>query len=102
MTQQFSTHSWQYPQTVGKAVEELMSLLSPQEIEEIRNASRENLESFQVSLGSWIGHNFGLWHQNQRLISSCKATIGIHQALSLNPDYASEVIIESLWECLQK
>ena len=102
MTKRFNTPSWEYPPTVGKAVQELMSLLSPQEIEEIRSSSRDNLENFQLSLGSWIGFNFGLWHQNQRLISSCKTTVGIHQDLTMNPDYASEVIIESLWERLQK
>ena len=102
MTRQLSVPSWEYPQTVGTAVQKLIAHLSPLEIEEIRNASRDDLESSQLSLGSWISHNFGLWYQNQQLLNSCKTTIGIHQALNLNPDHASEVIIESLWECLQK
>ena len=94
----FSPH----PQTVRKAVQELRGVLSPKLQEIIRRTPRNHLPTLQMSVGVWIGNQVGLWHQNQHLLDSCKVVLGIHQALPLSPDHASGVILESLWESLQK
>lgn len=91
-----------YPKTVSKAVQQLMTLLSSKAKEEIRRTPKDDLAGWRLSLGTWIDHHFGLCSQNQNLLNSCKIKIGIHQALNLKPDHAAGVIIESLWEILQK
>lgn len=90
------------PQTVRTAVEQLLALLSPAVKEAIGNTPKGHLPELQRSLGAWVGKHFGLWHQNQVLLDSCKIALGIHPALPLSPEHASGVIVESLWEQLQE
>jgi hypothetical protein len=97
------------PKTVEAAVHRLLSEMSAHEKEELKQISRERLGVYHFSLGLYIRNNFGLWHENNELIKSCamakrKSGDCMYDdgLLFLDPDDCSGVIIEALWERLQK
>lgn len=91
-----------YPRTVSDAVQQLISALSEQNKADIKNTPEDELIDHHLGLGLWIRNNFGLWSHNQALLDSCKLVAGHHQSQSMEPDEASRIIVEALWETLQK
>ena len=91
-----------YPETVTDAVNQLLTVLSDMDKEEIRTTSQKDLIDLHLGLGLWIRNNFGLWDHNQALMDSCKLVAGYHPMLTIQPDEASRIIVDSLWETLQK
>jgi len=88
MTEQNKT----YPKTVEESVNLLLSTMSHENIEKLKNTPEENLILQHHALGTHIRNEFGLWKGNQGLLNSC----GVAE-----PDDASGVIIKALWEKLR-
>jgi hypothetical protein len=59
----------------------------------IRDTKKEDLISFHHGWGTGIRDEFGLWRGNTNLMTACHAD---------HPDDASMVIIEAVWQKLQK
>ncbi|MDQ7793251.1 MAG: DUF6794 domain-containing protein [bacterium] len=86
----------QWPRTVHAAVERLLTLLSDQGKQAVRDVSDEwDLDLFHFGLGMFVRNSFGLWQGNIELLNSCGGA-GMH------PDTASMVIIRALWERLRE
>lgn len=93
-------HSWSadpnsahLPKTVPAAVEYVLERLSAKEKAALRDMKRDDLILTHHGLGAWIRHELGLWSGNYDLLL---ATDGG------NPDDASQVIIQAMWEKLQQ
>lgn len=84
------------PQTVGQAVEILLSRLSFKEKTKIANMSENDLEKLSPSLGVYIKNEFRLWQGNEELKKSCRE-------ISKNPtEDPDSLIIKALWKNLQQ
>lgn len=79
-----------YPKTLQEAVNLLFSILSDETKEKLKKSPKENLSFF--GLGTYIRNEFGLWKGNKELLDSCGVA---------DPDDASSVIINALWDKLQ-
>jgi len=89
----------QLPQTVNQAVSHLMKELSIHDKWKVVNTSKDNLVTLHFSLGMDIRNDFGLWSGNEKLLESCWK-ISVQKDLDI--DDASFIIINALWERLQK
>jgi hypothetical protein len=89
--------SLRYPKTVTAGVDTLLVKLSVQDQFLIKNTVFSKLISFHLTLGMWIRNNFGLWHQSDIYYDCCK----IAGKEMIEPDDASEIIIEKLWQRLK-
>lgn len=83
----------QWPETVDQAVGVLLGLLPEGEKAKIAAMSQDDLVALHLGLGIWIRNNLGLWSENRALLESARAQ---------NPDDASAVIIEALWQRLRE
>ena len=83
----------QWPETVDQAVGVLLGLLPDGEKAKIAATSQDDLIALHLGLGMWIRNNLGLWSENSALLESARAQ---------NPDDASAVIIEALWQRLRE
>jgi hypothetical protein len=83
-----------WPRTVDEAVDRLISVLSDENKQVIRDNTEGNLIDYHFGLGMYIRNQFGLWAGNKALLESCVAQRG--HALVSHPDYASAIIIEAL------
>lgn len=81
-----------WPKTVNQAVAKLIKELPDSEKQQIRTTAKQDLIEYHFSLGLYIRNNYGLWRGNRALMTDCHAT---------EPDGASMVIIEALWQKLQ-
>jgi hypothetical protein len=59
----------------------------------LRDTKKEDLILFHHGWGTGIRNGFGLWGDNTNLMTDCRAQ---------HPDDASMVIIEAVWQSLQK
>jgi hypothetical protein len=85
----------QWPKTVDDAVDELLSQLTWDTKEYIRDTAEAHLLSrFHHGLGTSVRNRYGLWRGNSDLLQSCGSP-------TMHPDDASEIIIKALWERLQ-
>lgn len=82
-----------WPATLDEAVDQIVSGLSDEDKARVRGTPREDLIMFHHGWGTGIRNSYGLWGGNNALLESCG---GGH------PDDASMVIIEAVWERLQK
>ncbi|HNU50208.1 MAG TPA: hypothetical protein PKJ98_04735 [Verrucomicrobiota bacterium] len=82
-----------WPQTVEEAVTRIVSRLSPANKEQVRATPKRDLTRFHHGWGTGIRNEFGLWAGNQVLLDDCRRS---------HPDSASMVIIEAVWERLQR
>lgn len=82
------------PRTVLEAVEILLAKLPAEYLNHIAVASEDALAEYHLTLGQTIRNDFGLWGANEALLSSV--------GYGLDADDASAVIIQSLWEELQR
>jgi len=65
----------------------------------LASANEENLIDLHFGLGHHIRDEFGLWTDNNALLESCRILSGDK---NLNADTASMVIINALWERVNK
>ena len=84
----------QRPRTVAEAVQILIAKLPSDYLGHMALATEESLAEYHLTLGMTIRNDFGLWGENQELINS----IGY----GMDADDVSAVIIQSLWEELQR
>ena len=87
------SHKLQWPETVDQAVGVLLGLLPDGEKAKIAAMSQDDLVALHLGMGMWIRNNLGLWSENSALLQSARAQ---------NPDDASVVIIEDLWQRLRE
>ena len=79
--------------TVKEAVTILLSEMSGRDKLVLRNTKKEDLILSHLSWGADIRNKFGLWSGNDALIKDAKVD---------HPDSVSTVIMEAVWEELQK
>ena len=86
------------PKTVIEAVERLIVDLPLKDKTTISKMAEKDLMTLQITLGSYIGSEFGVWTGNRELLYSCKLVSG---EMLIDPDHAPTVIIEELWKQLR-
>ena len=79
------------PKTVDKAAEAFINNLQKDDIEFIKNVSREDGFYLGISMGRTIRNSFGLWNGNEELIKDSNET---------HPDDVSSIILDKIWEKL--
>jgi hypothetical protein len=84
-----------WPTTVEAVVDDIIGTLSPEDKETVRNTQRENLILFHHGWGTGLRNHYGLWRGNSQLIESACGK-------PCHPDDASMIIIEKVWEALQR
>jgi hypothetical protein len=84
-----------WPTTVEAAVTDIIAGLSAEDKEAVRESKRDDLIMFHHGWGTGIRNHYGLWRGNDRLIESACGK-------PCHPDDASMIIIERVWEALQK
>ncbi len=82
-----------WPRTVEQAVAVLLPGLDEAAREKIRGTPRGDLIIFHHGWGTGIRNELGLWRGNDDLLRACGEK---------HPDGASMVIIEAVWDALQK
>jgi len=87
------------PSTIAKAVNKLLSNLTIEDKNRIKNSTEEGLINFHFGLGMSIRNDFGLWKKDSKLLENCKELSGDS---NIDIDTTSEMIIKALWERLQK
>lgn len=85
-----------YPKTIAEAVDRLLSTLSEEDKEAIKNTPKDDLISLHFGFGTDIRNAFGLWKKNEELLKACCPYYPICEA-----DEASGVIIDALWKKLK-
>lgn len=85
------------PKTVDDAVDRLISDIELKDRTLIANIEKHELTELRFGLGNYIRNFYGLWMGNDELLESCRSYSGDDQ---LDPDAASAVIIEALWQRL--
>ena len=85
-----------WPTTLDEAVNRVIAVLTDEQKKDIQSMSKDDLIMLHRSVGQWIRNEFGLWHGNFKLVEACGA------AVPFDADGASGVIIEAVWEELQK
>ena len=88
-----------FPSTIAEAVNRLLSELTIEDKNRIKNSSEEGLSNFHFGLGMAIRNDFGLWEKESKLLEDCKELSGDP---ILHVDDASEIILKALWARLQK
>src|SRR5260370_21723319 len=83
--------SW--PSTLDEAVERLLDGMGEADKKMVRDTKKEDLIQLHHGCGTGIRNEFGLWRGNTNLLADCRAH---------DPDGASIVIIETIWQRLQK
>ncbi len=83
--------SW--AKTVKEAVAQILSKMSDTDKATVKNKKKEDLIKYHRGWGMGIRNDLGLWQGNEALMKDAKAQ---------HPDDASMVIIEAVWEELQK
>ena len=81
-----------WPLTVNQASSKLINALSGEEVEKLKNTTKEGLIKYHLGLGMGIRNDFGLWRGNIPLLLSAGES---------NPDRVSQIIILRTWEKLQ-
>ena len=87
-----------FPKDVDEAVERLFSQMTLKDKSKIARMNKGDLKTLGRSLGRYIIDNFGLWENNDALISSCGFMLGKG---SIEEEEAIALIIRKLWKKLQ-
>ena len=87
-----------FPKNVDEAVERLFTQLTLKDKSKIARMDHRDLKPLDHTLGRYIADHFGLWEDNDALISSCGFTLGKG---SIEEEEAISLIIRKLWEKLQ-
>ena len=80
------------PSSVDEATEQIISEMSPEDQNLVRNTPKEDLIRFHHGWGTGIRNSLGLWGTNKELLQDTGKQ---------HPDDASMIIIESIWARLQ-
>jgi hypothetical protein len=94
-----------WPESLDEAVDRLLSELSEEDKSKIKNMEKENLSNAHFSLGISIRNRFGLHAGNRKLMESYarqRRPDDTEPMFAFHEDEASSVIIEALWERLQR
>lgn len=83
------------PKTVEEAVDNILSTMQPKDKFIVKDTKKSDLIKFHHGWGTGIRNEFGLWKGNNDLIMSACGK-------PCHPDDASMIIIEAVWEELQK
>jgi hypothetical protein len=86
-----------WPGSVDQAVKILMRRISSQDKKYIKSLAYDRLITLYHTLGAYIRSAFGLWHNNEALLESCREI----NPNAIHPDDASMVIIKAFWSKLQ-
>jgi hypothetical protein len=83
------------PTTFEAVVRDIIAGLSPEDRARIKTTSKPDLIKFHHGWGTSIRNRYGLWQSNSKLV---------HAACGrpCHPDDASMIIIEAVWQELQK
>jgi hypothetical protein len=83
------------PTTIEGVVRDIISRLTAEERARIKTTSKQDLILFHHGWGTNIRNRYGLWQSNSKLV---------HAACGkpCHPDDASMIIIEAVWQALQK
>jgi hypothetical protein len=85
----------QWPATVEDTIRDIIVRMSAEDKERVRTTKKQDLILFHLGWGVGIRNHYGLWRGNERLIlSAC--------GRPCHPDDASMIIIEAVWQELQK
>lgn len=87
------------PQTVGEAVERLISEFPWKERRAIGNMAEDELSALHSSLGIYVRRKLGLWSGNEELMQSCRY---VSKKYDIHEDDASALIIRELWKRIRK
>jgi len=87
------------PTTITEAVNILLTELTIEDKNRIKDSSEGGLINFHIGLGMTIRNIFGLWKEESKLLDDCKKSSGDS---NLHVDTASGMIIKALWERLQE
>ncbi len=96
-------HRKQWPKTVEEAVEQLLSSMSEEYKEALKNTPDEDLILHHYGFGAYIRNEFGLWDNNKELLKSCGLQLypdspyNEYLPMMVHPDNASTKIIEATW-----
>ena len=86
------------PKTVDETVDKLIVNLPLKDKTTIAKMTKKDLMTLQITLGSYIGSEFGVWTGNAELLYSSKRALG---EVHVDPDHATTVIIKVLWKKLR-
>jgi len=84
---------------VEEAVDRLINDLPLKDKATIAAMPEDELITLQFTLGYQIGHGYGVWSGNRKLLRSCELISGDPY---LHEDFAPSVIINELWNRLQE
>ena len=82
------------PKTLESSVDLIISKLSPENLNKLKQEKRCNLIGYHHGLGTNIRNSLGLWQGNQELIKDVCGSEGCH------PDDVSMKIIHGIWNKL--
>jgi hypothetical protein len=84
-----------YPETLEEAVESVISILSEEDRNSLKNIRKEDLIELHFSLGLLIRNNLGLWGDNKKLLET-------DDFKDAHPDNISSVIMKDVWDKLNE
>lgn len=87
------------PQTVQGAVSRLVAEMGLKDKTTMANMTEEELIRLNSSLGTFIRSTYGLWSENELLLSSCRSISG---DINFHREDAAAVIIRELWKELKR
>lgn len=98
------------PKTIDEAIDFIMSKLTEEDKESIRETKREDLIRKHHKLGLYIANSLGLWRDNKKLLVSCGmykiSSMGIKDLKDefpfTDPHDSSHIIMTAIWERLQE
>ena len=82
-----------WPLTVDAAVTKILAGMTDADKAAVRAKKKDELIEYHHGWGTGIRNEFGLWHGNYSLLADCHTDV---------PDGASMVIIEAVWQRLQR
>jgi hypothetical protein len=86
------------PETVGEAVDRLMSEMSLKDLNTVANMPEDDLINLHFTVGMWIRNNF-VYPRNDKLLKSCRE---VSRDKSLHFAQMHMVIMRELWKKLQE
>ena len=81
------------PQNLYDALSHLKKLLKPEQIQEMKQGTEQDMIQYHFGLGMWMRNNWGLWGNSK--LRKWFISLGIH-----HPDDMSGIILNSLWRDL--
>jgi hypothetical protein len=82
----------QRPKSIEEAVEVLLSELSEKDRQAIRIMAEQELSSLHLSLGNHIRNGFGLWENNEELLSACCPDGSLRNADDASTDHKGVMV----------